>query len=65
MGKWGNIGVIHIEEKIGKSRLIWFDHAQKKKKKKEKVIDAQARKSILIQVNEMRRDRKSPKIRLV
>lgn len=63
MGKWGNIGVIHIEEKIGKSRLIWFDHAQKKRKKKE--IDAQARKSILIQVNEMRRDRKSPKIRLV
>ena len=42
MGKWGNIGVIHIEEKIGKSRLIWFDHAQKKEKK-EKVIDAQAR----------------------
>ena len=36
MGKWGNIGVIHIEEKIGKSRLIWFDHAQKKKKKKKK-----------------------------
>ena len=63
MGKWGNIGVIHIEEKIGKSRLIWFDHAQKKRKKKE--IDAQARKSILIQVNEMKRDRKSPKIRLV
>lgn len=63
MGKWGNIGVIYIEEKIGKSRLIWFDHAQKKRKKKE--IDAQARKSILIQVNEMRRDRKSPKIRLV
>ena len=36
-----------------------------KKKRKKKEIDAQARKSILIQVNEMRRDRKSPKIRLV
>ena len=41
--------------------MIWS--CTKKKKKKE--IDAQARKSILIQVNEMKRDRKSPKIRLV
>ena len=43
--------------------MIWS--CTKKKEKKEKVIDAQARKSILIQVNEMKRDRKSPKIRLV
>ena len=43
--------------------MIWS--CTKEKEKKEKVIDTQARKSILIQVNEMRRDRKSPKIRLV
>ena len=41
--------------------MIWS--CTKKKKKKE--IDAQARKSILIQVNEMRRDRKSPKIQVI